>query len=93
MQARMAQMQDDLASISATGQAGGGMVEITLNGKQEIQKVRIDPAVVNPGDVDMLEDLVLAAMNDAQAQIQKHVQDSYAKVAGGLNIPGLNLPF
>ena len=93
MQGRMAQMQEELAQATATGQSGGGMVEVVLNGKQEVQRVRIDPAVVDPADVEMLEDLVAAALNDAQRKIQELAKQSLARMTGGLDIPGLNLPF
>lgn len=93
MQGRMAKMQEELAAHQITGQAGGGMVEVVLNGKQEMQKVRIDPAVVDPADVEMLEDLIAAAFNDAQQKLQELSRQNMSKLTGGLNIPGLNLPF
>lgn len=93
MQGRMAKMQEELALVQVTGQSGGGMVEVTLNGKQEARKVRFDPSVVNPDDVEMLEDLTMAAFNDAQKKLAELTQDRLSQVTGGLNIPGLNLPF
>lgn len=93
MQARMAKMQEELAATQVSGQSGGGMVEVTLNGKQIVQKVRIDPSIVDPADVELLEDLVTAAFNDAQKKLMDLTQQNLSKVTGGLNIPGLNLPF
>nr|CRH05834.1 conserved protein of unknown function [Candidatus Magnetococcus massalia] len=93
MQAKMAKMQEELAQLQITGQAGGGMVEITLNGKQSVEGIKIDPKVVDPDDMEMLEDLIIAAFNDAQAKLQGETQKRMADVTGGMNIPGLNLPF
>ncbi len=93
MQSRMAKMQEELAATLVSGQSGGGMVEVTLNGKQIVQKLKIDPSVVDPGDVELLEDLITAAFNDAQKKLLDLTQNGLSKVTGGLNIPGLNLPF
>ncbi|NGZ05258.1 MAG: YbaB/EbfC family nucleoid-associated protein [Magnetococcales bacterium] len=93
MQTRMAKLQEELAAQTMTGQSGGGMVEVTMNGKQEILRVKIDPSVVDREDVEMLEDLVAAACNDAQRKVQEATRDSMAQLTGGLKIPGLNLPF
>ncbi len=93
MQARMAKMQEELAATQVSGQSGGGMVEVTLNGKQIVQRVKIDPSIVDPNDVELLEDLVTAAFNDAQKKLLDLTQNNLSKVTGGLNIPGLNLPF
>lgn len=89
----MAQMQEELAATTVHGQAGGGMVSVTFNGKQEVQKVTIDPSIVDPADVALLEDLVAAAFNDAQKKLMEVTQQTMSKLTGGLNIPGLNLPF
>ncbi|MEO5330493.1 MAG: YbaB/EbfC family nucleoid-associated protein [Magnetococcus sp. YQC-5] len=93
MQNKMAKMQEELAAVVLTGQSGGGMVQVVVNGKQEVLQVKIDPSVVDPEDIEMLEDLVAAAINDAHRKIQEATQASMAKLTGGLNIPGLNLPF
>lgn len=89
MQGRMAQMQEELAEMTCTGQSGGGMVSITLNGKQALQKIKIDPSIVDPTDVELLEDLVAAAFNDAQSKVLELAQQNLSKLTGGLNIPGL----
>ncbi|MBF0427216.1 MAG: YbaB/EbfC family nucleoid-associated protein [Magnetococcales bacterium] len=92
MQERMARMQEELSATTVSGQAGGGLVTVTMNGKQELQKVRIDPKLLQPEDAEMLEDLVAAAFNDAQRRLLEITQQQLSQVTGGLNIPGLKLP-
>ena len=94
MQEKMAQVQQELEARTVVGEAGGGMVKVTANGKQHIVKLEIDKEVVDPTDVTMLEDLVLAAINKALGDAAKMAQDEMAKATSGLmpNIPGLNLP-
>ncbi|MBF0178437.1 MAG: YbaB/EbfC family nucleoid-associated protein [Magnetococcales bacterium] len=93
MQNKMVKLQEELAGVTVTGQSGGGMVQVVMNGKQEVSRVKIDPSVVDADDLEMLEDLVVAAINDAQRKVQETAQESMAKVTGGMKIPGLNLPF
>ena len=94
MQARMAEMQERLAGVEVTGAAGGGMVNVTLNGKGEMRKVAIDPSLIDPEEKEMLEDLVVAAFNDAKAKVEAHVQEEMAKLTGGLQLPpGMKPPF
>jgi nucleoid-associated protein EbfC len=93
MQGEMAKVQDEMAALTVVGQSGGGMVEITMDGKQEVKSIRLDPTVVDARDVEMLEDLITSAFNDAQKRVQAVTQESMAKVTGGLNIPGMKLPF
>jgi len=94
MQEQMARVQQELEQKTVTGEAGGGMVRVTANGRQQIRKVQIDREVVNPEDVEMLEDLVAAAVNKALEESNRLAQEEMGKVAGGMmpNIPGLNLP-
>ena len=94
MQEKMAQVQEELEGKTVVGDAGGGMVKVTANGKQRIVKVKIEKEVVNPEDVELLEDLVVAATNKALEEAGKLAQDEMAKVTSGMlpNIPGLNLP-
>lgn len=94
MQEKMAQVQLELESRTVVGEAGGGMVKVTVNGKQHIVKMEIDKEVVDPADVTMLEDLLIAATNKALEDAAKMAQDEMAKATSGLmpNIPGLNLP-
>jgi len=94
LQSRMAEMQAKLDTIEVAGAAGGGMVSVTLNGKGEMRKVKIDPSLVDPAEIEILEDLVVAAFNDAKAKVEAHVQDEMGKLTGGMNLPaGLKLPF
>ncbi len=92
LQKKLAQIQEELAQRTVESSAGGGMVTAVANGRQEILKITIDPQVVDPEDVEMLEDLVLAAVNDALKRAQEMVAEEMGKLAGGLNIPGLNIP-
>jgi DNA-binding YbaB/EbfC family protein len=94
MQEKMAQVQEGLESKTVVGEAGGGMVKVTANGKQHLVKIEIDKEVVNPSDVDMLEDLLLAAANRALEDAGKMAQEEMAKVTSGMlpHVPGLNLP-
>ncbi len=89
MQNKMAKMQEEMALKTIEASAGGGMVKVVANGKQEIVSIRIEKEVVDPEDVDMLQDLILAAVNEALAQSQKMVSSEMSKLTGGLNIPGL----
>jgi DNA-binding YbaB/EbfC family protein len=89
LQSKMAKMQEEMASKTIETSVGGGMIKVTANGKQEIVSIHIEKEVVNPDDVEMLQDLLLAAVNDALTQSQKMVSDEMSKLTGGLNIPGL----
>ena len=94
MQSKMAEMQEELAAASVTGRAGGGMVEVTLNGRNEASGVRIDPSAVDVNDLEMLEDLISAAINDAQKKLQELNKNRLSELTGGMKLPGgLNLPF
>src|SRR5215212_72668 len=94
MQEKMAEMQAQLEAIEMTGMAGGGMVQLTLNGKGDIKRVTIDKAVVDPEEVEVLEDLLVAAFNDARAKVNAHAEAEMQKLTGGLALPGgMKLPF
>lgn len=94
LQSKMAEMQEKLAETEIAGSAGGGMVNVTLNGKGEMRKVKIDPSLVDPAEVEILEDLVVAAFNDAKAKVESHMQEEMGKLTGGMNLPpGMKLPF
>ncbi len=93
MQAKMAELQEQLARTEFTGAAGGGMLQVTLNGKGEMRAVTIDPALVDPGEVEVLEDLIVAATNDAKAKAEAQVAEKMRELTGGLNLPpGFSLP-
>ena len=89
MQQQMAKIQEEMSSRTVEASAGGGMVTVTANGKQQILSVRIEPQVVDPNDVDMLQDLVAAAVNEALKKAQDMMTEEMSKVTGGLQIPGL----
>ncbi len=94
MQDRMAEMQEKLALSEATGAAGGGLVQVTVNGKQEIKQVKIDPSLLDPAEVEVLEDLIVAAAGDARAKMDTEVQGKMQELTGGLQLPpGFKMPF
>jgi len=88
-QARMEQLQQELAARQIEGSAGGGMVKAVMNGRHEIISLKIDPQVVDRDDVEMLEDLVAAAINDARARVDEMVRAEMSRLTGGLAMPGL----
>jgi DNA-binding YbaB/EbfC family protein len=92
LQGRMQQMQEELASLQVEGQSGGGLVKVTLNGKMEARAVKIDPSLIKPEDAEMLEDLILAAFQDAKGKVETALQAKMQEVTGGLPLPpGLKL--
>jgi DNA-binding YbaB/EbfC family protein len=93
LQANMQKAQEQLGSVEVTGESGGGMVKVTMNGRHEVRRVEIDPAVAG-SDREMLEDLVAAACNDATRRVGEAVQQHMAGAMGGLQLPpGMKLPF
>jgi len=93
MQQKMEEIQAQLAEERVEGSAGGGMVKVIANGNQEIVEVKIEKEVVNPDDVEMLEELVVSAVNQAREKAAELQAQSMGALTGGLNIPGLKLPF
>lgn len=94
MQSKMAEMQQRLADAEITGSAGAGMVTVVLNGKGEMRRIKIDPSLLVPDEVEVLEDLVVAAQNDARAKVEAHMQEETSKMMGGVQLPpGFKLPF
>lgn len=89
MQKRMAQLQQELEERRVEASAGGGMVKAVVSGKQQLISLTIDPKAVDPEDVEMLQDLVVAAISEALKQSQQMAQEEMGKVTGGMNIPGL----
>ena len=89
LQNQMTRLQDELADKTVAASAGGGMVKVVANGKQQVLSIDIDKEVVDPDDVEMLQDLVLAAVNDALNRSQEMVSTEMGKLTGGMNIPGL----
>lgn len=94
LQTDVAKAQEEVASMTADGQAGGGMVTVTVNGNFDIVKIKLDKAVVDPNDIGMLEDLVTAAVNAANTRMREVTKAHMSKVMGGMNIPGMpGMPF
>jgi nucleoid-associated protein EbfC len=94
LQGKMAEVQEELARAEIEGSAGGGMVKAVMSGKHELRRLTIDPSLVTPDDVGMMEDLIVAAVNDARGKVEEYVKEEMGKLTGGLGLPpGLNLPF
>lgn len=89
LQKRMAELQEELESATVEATAGGGVVRVVVSGKMTIESITIDPEVVSPDDVDILEDLVTAAVNEGLAKAQEMANSKMSELTGGLNIPGL----
>ncbi len=89
MQEKIAAMNEKLSQRTVEASSGGGMVTVTMNGRHEVLKIKIDPEVVDPGDVEMLEDLVLAAVNEARSRVDDMIREEMNALAGGLPLPGL----
>jgi len=87
VQAELARLQEELATRTVEASAGGGMVKVVVTGKQEVQAITINPEVVDPDDVEMLQDLVLAAVNEGLRKAQEMVSQEMARVTGGLGLP------
>ncbi len=93
MQAKMAELQEQLADLEVDGAAGGDMVQVTMNGKGVLRAVKIDPSLINADDAEVLEDLIVAAVNDAKGKVETLVSEEMQKLTGGLNLPpGMSLP-
>ena len=94
MQTRMADMQAKLEQVEMTGASGGGMIQVTLNGKGDLRKIKIDKSLLDPDEAEVLEDLILAAFNDGKARVERHMSEEMGKLTGGLKLPpGMKLPF
>lgn len=91
LQGQMEKMKEELAGMTVTGSSGGNMVQVTMNGKFEMVAIKIDPIAVDPRDVPMLQDLIVAASHDAAEKVQELLKQKSGSLLGGMNIPGLNL--
>ncbi len=89
MQQDLAKAQEELANKIVEGSSGGGMVKVEMNGKNQVLSIKIDKEVVDPNDIEMLEDLIIAAINEAQEKITQTSQDELGKLTGGIKIPGM----
>jgi hypothetical protein len=94
MQTKMAEVQERLAAMEVDGTAGAGLVAVTMSGKHDIKKVKLDPSLIDPGEAEVLEDLIVAAANDAKAKVDEAMQEEMTKLTGGMQLPpGMKLPF
>lgn len=93
MQKKMEEAQEKAAQEEVCGTSGGGMVSVTLNGKFEMKKITLDKSLVNADETDILEDLIMAAYNDAKTKVESNLNNAISSATGGINIPGLKLPF
>jgi len=92
LQSRMQQVQEELAAMEISGQSGAGLVRVTLNGKGDVRGVKIDPSLLKPDEVEILEDLMIAAIQDAKSKVETTLQSKMQEVTGGLPLPpGLKL--
>lgn len=89
LQKKMMKMQEELASKTVETSVGGGMVKVVANGSQQIESIVLEKEIVNPEDIEMLQDLLLSAVNEALKQSQEMVSSQMSKITGGMNIPGL----
>ena len=94
MQKKMQEMQESLANLEVEGTSGGGMVKITMNCKNEVKKIDVDPSIIKQDDKTMMEDLIVAALNDAKSKAEEKSKDEMKKLTGGLGLPpGMKMPF
>ncbi|MAO90213.1 MAG: YbaB/EbfC family nucleoid-associated protein [Rhodospirillaceae bacterium] len=94
MQSRMQEMQAQMENLEMQGSAGGGLVSVTITGKGELRRLDIDPSLVDPAEKEVMEDLIVAAVNDAKAKADERMRDETQKLMGGLQLPpGMKLPF
>lgn len=94
MQTKMQEMQQKLGDLEAVGQSGAGMVHVTLNGRGEMKSIKIEKAIVDPDDIEVMEDLIVAAYNDAKTKVEALSAEETQKLMGGLKLPpGMKLPF
>ena len=94
LQARMEAMQAEVAALEVSGAAGGGLVTVVMNGKGDMKRIAIDPSLMAPGEREILEDLIVAASNDARAKAEQKLADKMREMTGGLELPpGMKLPF
>ena len=94
MQKKMQEMQNSLSNLEVEGTSGGGMVKVIMNCKNEVKKIDVDPSIIKQDDKAMMEDLIVAALNDAKSKAEEKSQDEMKKLTGGLGLPpGMKMPF
>ncbi len=93
LQEKMGELQQQLASAEMTGSSGGGLVQVTVTGKGDVRRLKIDPSLVDPTEVEVLEDLIVAACNDAKTKVEALLQERMSELTGGLKLPpGMSFP-
>jgi DNA-binding YbaB/EbfC family protein len=94
LQEKMQRAQAEIAALEVTGEAGGGMAKVVMNGRHEVKRVSLDASIVSADDKEMLEDLIAAAVNDAVQKLERATQERMSGLVGGLNLPpGMKMPF
>ena len=94
LQSKMGEMQAKLAGLEVEGSAGAGMVAVALNGKGEMRRLKVEPSLLKPDEAEVMEDLIVAAHNDAKAKLEQKLAEEMGKLTGGLSLPpGFKLPF
>jgi len=94
MQEKMADMQEKMGDLIVEGSAGGGLVKVSVSGKSEMKSLKIDPSLIDQDEIEVLEDLIVAAFNDAKSKAEAQMQDEMSKITGGMGLPGgMKLPF
>ena len=94
LQDRMQRLQEEVAALTIEGSAGGGLIKVTVNGKSEMKNLKIDPSLLKPDEAEILEDLIVAAINDARGKAEARLAEKMRELTGGLALPpGMKLPF
>ena len=94
LQDRMQRLQEEVAALTIDGSAGGGLIKVTVNGKSELKNIKIDPSLLKPDEAEILEDLIVAAINDARGKAEARLAERMRELTGGLSLPpGMKLPF
>lgn len=94
LQDRMQRLQEEVAGLTIEGSAGGGLIKVTVNGKSEMKSLKIDPSLLRPDEAEILEDLIVAAINDARGKAEAKLAEKMRELTGGLSLPpGMKLPF
>ena len=94
LQDRMQRLQEEVAALTIDGSAGGGLIKVTVNGKSELKNIKIDPSLLKPDETEILEDLIVAAINDARGKAEARLAERMRELTGGLSLPpGMKLPF
>jgi DNA-binding YbaB/EbfC family protein len=94
LQDRMQRLQEEVAALTIEGSAGGGLIKVAVNGKSEMKNIKIDPSLLKPDEAEILEDLIVAAINDARGKAEQKLADKMRELTGGLALPpGMKLPF